>query len=130
MAFLNLSTDDSGLNLYAIFHNHHRGWVWDNTNSLWRDTTAGTGSGNGGVNYGTSWSTLAVSMTEDVGTSSDPTGIYQLSVPASIEGAIDCVDVTIYERAGGSPVLGDAVYAQGSHSPSCKAALTVVSSSR
>ena len=117
MSFIQISTGVVGQNLYAVFYSHEKGYIWDDANDLYRDTTAASGSGNGELNYSTSWANVAVTLTEDEGSAANATGCYQLSVPSTLENQVESVDVVVRERAGGSPAVTDAVVAQGSHSP-------------
>lgn len=125
MSFIQVSTGVTGQTLYAVFYSHEKGYVWDDTNDLYRDTTAATGSGNGKVNYATNWGDLCVALTEDEGGDSTATGCYQLQVPSTLENQVEMVDVVIREQVGGSPVASDSIVAQGSHSPNPHPAYSV-----
>jgi len=118
MSFILQATGTTGQTIYAVFYNHAAGWIWDNANERWMDTTASTGSGNGKLDYGTNWSDAAVALTEDVGDSSDPSGVYQLSTPAAIEVAVEVVDVVLRVQEGGSPAVDDTILSAGQHSVS------------
>lgn len=115
MSYIQLSTGITGEILYAVFYNHESGWIWDNTNSRWRDTTIASGSGNGGIDYGTNWPDVAVQMTEDEGSGGDKTGHYQLSVPSALANVVETVDVVIRRRAANPASTTDAPIAAGSH---------------
>lgn len=116
MSYIQLSSGITGEVLYAVFYSSESGWIWDNTNSRWRDTTAASGSGNGGLDYGTNWPDVAVQMTEDQGSGGDPTGHYQLQVPSALESIVELVDVVIHRRATNPAAVSDAPIAAGTHS--------------
>lgn len=115
MSYIQLTTGTTGDTYYAVFYSQETGCIWDNSAEQWSDTTASLVSGNGALDYGADWADVAVTMTEDVGSSADSTGHYQLQVPATLEAVVECVDVIIRQQADVAPLVTDPIIASGTH---------------
>lgn len=115
MSYIQIATGVSGQNLYATFYDHERGWIWDNVDSSFRNTSISTSAPLPAMNYSSAWSNVCVALAEDTGSSSTATGHYQLKVPTALENQVESVDVVIRRRVGGSPLVTDPVVGAGAH---------------